>query len=224
MRKSPLQGPTNIRTSSNFQTASFALVEGMRTPAIATPDINLEQVPETVSSAVESASQGRGEAKQDLELLLKVLDSIKERGCVQCYVNGVTHNEDPEKHLQNSRLKVAKRKLTALTVKPNQLWSFCFRCWIPFQEPFYHHRPEKGAHAQDIDCLYHEFQPQLIQHLISCVWSDRDKVEKVANTLGTDLWVDEYALSDWINGVPDMSKLPNPLRFVLAFYRTCIQS
>ncbi|KIK49701.1 hypothetical protein GYMLUDRAFT_101391 [Collybiopsis luxurians FD-317 M1] len=186
--------------------------------------MDVDQVPLTVEAATASIRTQFIESNADLELFKEILDRIEERGCIECFVLGRTHVPGHQSDLSANR-KFRDFHLSILARKMPLTWSksYCFLCWVPFRPPCMHRTALPNQRLVESDCPYNATSPRLIPTLIAHIWMDQDIVGRIAGYLEREKWRNTKELLEWLSEAMDkVSDLPNPIRFVIAYYKSCV--
>ncbi|KIK52458.1 hypothetical protein GYMLUDRAFT_965934 [Collybiopsis luxurians FD-317 M1] len=173
-------------------------------PANITYDsMDIDRVPLTVELAAAPIREKFLESNAELELLKRILDRIQELGCVKF-----------QDFYQNIRVR---------KMPPTWSSSYCYLCWVPFRPPCMHRTALPNQRIVESDCPYNGTCARIIPTFISHIWMHGERVDVVAKELGVDRWRTWREFLDWLSVPMDnMTELPNPFKFVNAYYRNCV--
>ncbi|KAF5331459.1 hypothetical protein D9758_016336 [Tetrapyrgos nigripes] len=183
-------------------------------------DPDIEMV--SVESTTEEHSKGVAECEAQMKLLEKILDRVVESKCQACWVARRLHLN--QNHPRNSQFETVSRFLSTAQMPKSLHWAFCFACWVPYRHFNNHIPPNQDAPLISSDCKYNKEMPAMIPNLIAHIWEHTDKVKGIATKLGERCWEDRFELESWLTE-PCNSPIiiPNPFRFVIAFYELYVQ-
>jgi hypothetical protein len=186
--------------------------------------MNIDRVPLTVELAAAPIREKFLESNAELELLKRILDRIQEVGCVECFVEGRTHVPGHNSEI-TSKVKFQDfyQNIRVRKMPPTWSSSYCYLCWVPFRPPCMHRTALPNQRIVESDCPYNGTCARIIPTFISHIWMHGERVDVVAKELGVDRWRTWREFLDWLSVPMDnMTELPNPLKFVNAYYRNCV--
>ena len=184
----------------------------------------------TVESNANSIQRDYNEGLDELRTLKGVLERIVDVGCVDCWVVGTPHN-DSDPHPRSGFFFAHLNQLRQLRMTYNLHWPYCFHCWVPLRDPLNHPPPTPNCPLDTERCV---FRPKdvvsgealpVIPWIVAFIFGRREKesdgrtyLEGVASKLGVS-WRSIRQLCDWLREpVDDLARVPNPIRFVNAFF------
>ncbi|KAG2030602.1 hypothetical protein BDR03DRAFT_986972 [Suillus americanus] len=203
-----------------------------RTSHHASPTPHLHEPTLSIKSVAADINTKYATGLTELRVLKHVLDTIKTIGCVYCWVSG-EHRVGPHSHPEITPSLHSKviSLLAPATREDTTYWVYCYKCWVPFQEPCMHPPLQSGSLSNHLSCPYGAQFPFILPTVVALIRKSKviadgrptnPYLQKIASRLAVDPthFASIRSLQVWIKHDPKHAdEIPRCHSLVIAFYR-----
>lgn len=164
---------------------------------------------------------------REIQRIEDIIQEVGKHACAVCWMASRTNPNfqtppphEMSEHTTHPRVPPTQKALRELKFPTYVHWPFCYKCWVPFDEPCNHPRYQRGPAVFKERCVENIILP----HIVALIYGAGDSTTSfhyvLAQELGDadNMWDSIAGFRKWLSTpCQNASQIPNVFRFILAF-------